>query len=95
VHPLPRDRLQQGRAEIGGRVRQDRRHPPGLPQLHGRLEELGIVWDAETLDRFLADPTAMVPGTFMWAGQVEDVRRQRDVIAFLQRSDRSLDICPR
>ena len=68
---------------------------PDFTRFTDALRNSGIVWDAETLDRFLADPTATVPRTWMWAGKVEDARRRRDVIAFLRRSDRSLDICPR
>jgi len=43
----------------------------------------GIVWDHETLDAFLADPGAVVPGTKMvfW-GLGEDDRRH--VIAYLE-----------
>jgi cytochrome c len=59
------------------------------------MRNSGIVWDADTLDRFLADPATMVPGTYMWGGKVEDAQRRRDVIAFLRLGDRSLDICPR
>ena len=67
---------------------------PDYPKYTAALRGSGIVWDAETLDRFLADPTAMVPGTYMWAGKVADSQRRRDVIAFLRGGDRSLDICP-
>lgn len=68
---------------------------PGVRFYTDAMRNSGIVWDAETLDRFLADPTAMVPGTYMWAGKVEDAQRRRDVIAFLRLGDRTLDICPR
>ncbi|HEX2113682.1 MAG TPA: c-type cytochrome [Alphaproteobacteria bacterium] len=59
------------------------------------LKKSGIVWDAETLDRFLADPAAMVSGTTMTWGKVADAQQRRDVLAFLSAGDTSLDICLR
>lgn len=67
---------------------------PDYPNFSDDLKKSGIVWDAEKLDQFLADPRAMVPGTSMWAGKVEDPQRRRDVIAFVQQEDTSLDLCP-
>jgi cytochrome c2 len=64
------------------------------PNFTAALKNSGIVWDTEILDRFLADPREMVPGTAMWVGKVEDAQRRRDVIAFLQHEDTSLDLCP-
>lgn len=57
------------------------------------LKTSGITWTVETLDRFLADPTTVVPGTYMWVGKVEDSRRRQDVIAFIESGDTSLDLC--
>lgn len=39
------------------------------------LKASGIVWDAETLDAFIANPSERVPGTFMLAGVPDPVRR--------------------
>jgi glucose/arabinose dehydrogenase/cytochrome c2 len=46
------------------------------------LKDSGLVWNAETLDRYLADPTALVPGTSMPAPTPEASDRA-DVIAYL------------
>ena len=55
------------------------------PSLLGATEKLkayGVIWTAETLDEFLADPNAKVPGTPM-AGILTDPQQRADVIAYL------------
>lgn len=47
------------------------------------LERSGLTWDAATLDRWLAAPTRLVPGTRMGTS-VPDRRDRRDIIAFLR-----------
>jgi cytochrome c len=42
-----------------------------------------IVWDGETLDRFLADPMKNVPGTSMIFSGVRDAKDRADLIAYL------------
>lgn len=46
------------------------------------LKKYGVIWSAETLDEFLADPNAKVPGTPM-AGRLVDPQERADVIAYL------------
>jgi len=46
------------------------------------LKKYGVIWSAETLDEFLADPNAKVPGTPM-AGVLADPQQRADVIAYL------------
>jgi cytochrome c len=46
------------------------------------LKKYGVIWDAETLDEFLADPNAKVPGTPM-IGMLADPQQRADVIAYL------------
>ena len=48
------------------------------------MKRSGIVWDAESLDRFLADPLAAVPGTTMTYDGVTDPGERADLIAYLQ-----------
>jgi cytochrome c len=43
----------------------------------------GLVWDAATLDRFLADPRAVVPGTKMGFAGIKDAAERADLIAYL------------
>lgn len=46
------------------------------------MRNSGIVWTADTLDRFLAAPAQTVPGTRMGTS-VPDAARRRAVIAYL------------
>jgi glucose/arabinose dehydrogenase/cytochrome c2 len=46
------------------------------------LTDSGLTWNAATLDRYLANPTATVPGTSM-AVQVASADDRRDLVAFL------------
>lgn len=48
------------------------------------LRDSGILWSAATLDRFLADPTAMVPGTRMRA-RTRSAEDRRAIIAYVER----------
>jgi len=46
------------------------------------LTKYGVIWSAQTLDEFLADPNAKAPGTPM-AGMLVDAQQRADVIAYL------------
>jgi cytochrome c len=46
------------------------------------LKKYGVIWSAETLNEFLADPNAKVPGTAM-IGILADPQQRADVIAYL------------
>jgi len=48
------------------------------------MKRSGIVWNAETLDRFIADPLGTVPGTTMGYAGVADPQERADLIAFLR-----------
>ncbi len=47
------------------------------------LQDSGIVWNAESLDRFLENPFKAVPGTRMGYAGVKDPQERADLIAFL------------
>ncbi len=47
------------------------------------MRKSGIVWSAKTLDRFLADPMAAVPGTTMTYAGIADGRERADLVAYL------------
>src|SRR5687767_7595548 len=44
-----------------------------------------LVWNKETLDRFLADPPKAVPGTTMTYAGVADPKERADLIAYLEK----------
>lgn len=46
------------------------------------LKKYGVTWTPETLDEFLANPNAKVPGTPM-VGILSDPQQRADVIAYL------------
>ena len=48
-----------------------------------------ITWDARALDRFLAKPLAMVPGSTMTYDGVPDPNERADLIAYLKRANQS------
>ncbi|WP_291842240.1 cytochrome c family protein [Maricaulis sp.] len=74
------------------------RHTVG-PNLHGliggaaasadrfayssQLSEAGLVWDLETLDAWIANPRALVPGNRMSFVGLRDAEDRRDVIAYI------------
>jgi cytochrome c len=46
------------------------------------MKKYGVTWSTETLDEFLANPSAKVPGTAM-TGILADPQQRADVIAYL------------
>lgn len=48
------------------------------------MRDSGIVWDADTLDRFLAAPQQVIPGARMVLS-IPDPDRRREVVAYLSR----------
>jgi cytochrome c len=58
------------------------------------LKKSGIVWTDESIDTFLRDPGKLVPGTGMAViGRIDSARDRREIIAFLKRQDKSIDLC--
>lgn len=47
------------------------------------LRNSKLVWDAATLDRFLADPQGLVPGSLMPFAGLADAKARADLIAYL------------
>ncbi len=43
----------------------------------------GLTWDAPTLDRYLAAPRTVIPGTLMSYQGLHDAQKRADVIAYL------------
>lgn len=46
------------------------------------LKGSGLTWDAATLDRWLTNPSALVPGTKMFF-KLDDAQSRADIIAYL------------
>lgn len=47
------------------------------------MKNAGIVWNARTLDRFIADPLKALPGTTMTYAGIKDPAERADLIAYL------------
>jgi cytochrome c len=46
----------------------------------------GLVWDAATLDRYIADPESVVAGTSMSVPPLRDEQERADLLVYLARS---------
>lgn len=47
------------------------------------LKQSGLTWDEAMLDRWLSNPSALVPGTKMFF-KIDDPQQRADIIAFLK-----------
>jgi cytochrome c len=50
------------------------------------MKRSGIVWSPETLDKFIADPQAVVPANRMPYAGIADAGDRADLIAYLQKA---------
>jgi len=50
------------------------------------MKNSGIVWNEQTLDRFLADPRGVVPGTKMTYAGIGNAQDRADLIAYLKQA---------
>jgi cytochrome c len=50
------------------------------------MKRSGLVWNEKTLDRFLANPLKVVPGTAMTYDGVPDRKDRADLIAYLRKA---------
>jgi cytochrome c len=57
---------------------------PGFTRYSDALAKSGLTWDAMTLDKWLAGPAKLVPGTAMSYPGLDDAQARADVIAYLK-----------
>jgi cytochrome c len=57
------------------------------------MKRSGLTWNEKTLDRFLKNPPATVPGTTMTYAGIPDAKERADLIAYLKAANRS-EACP-
>ena len=57
---------------------------PGYEAYSDAMRSSGIVWDRGTLDVFLRDPQARVPGTTMGYAGIKDPRERADLLAWMK-----------
>jgi cytochrome c len=89
-HSLDRDRTGPRHCGLFGRRAGSR---PGFDYSQA-MRGSGIVWNDATLDRFLAAPTKVVPGTAMGYAGVDDPRDRADLVAYLKAANGSRALCP-
>jgi cytochrome c len=53
------------------------------------MKQAKLTWDEKTLDRFLADPLKLVPGTTMTYAGIPDPQERADLIAYLRDAGKS------
>lgn len=86
-HALAFDRVGPRHCGLFGRVAGT---VPGF-DYSAAMKASKIRWNEETLDRFLAKPLAVVPGTSMTYDGVSDPKDRSDLIAYLKRVNDSAD----
>jgi cytochrome c len=84
-HALPYDRVGPRHCGLFGRLAGS---VPGF-EYSSAMKNSKITWDEKTLDRFLAKPLAMVPGSTMTYDGVPDAIERADLIAYLKRANRT------
>jgi cytochrome c len=65
---------------------------PGFGRYSAPLRDSGLVWNRGTLDRWLADPAALVPGNAMAFAGIGDARARADLIAYLTAASEGKDV---
>lgn len=65
---------------------------PGF-EYSAAMKQSGIVWTARTLDRFLAAPLEVVPGTTMTYAGIADAKERADLIAYLRKATANSPRC--
>ena len=81
-HALARDRTGPRHCGLFGRKAGS---VPGF-DYSDAMKKSAIVWDEKTLNLFLANPTGVVPGTFMGYDGVKDPAERSDLIAYLKKA---------
>ena len=55
----------------------------GFPRYSDAMKHADVVWNEATLDRWLTNPDAFIPGTSMTFPGIRDSQQRQDVIAYL------------
>ncbi|MEP4501471.1 MAG: c-type cytochrome [Alphaproteobacteria bacterium] len=78
-HAVAHDRVGPRHCGLKGR------QAGGMPgfEYSDAMRATGFTWNRQTLDRFLADPLGVVPGTTMTYDGIKDARERRDLVAYL------------
>lgn len=80
---------------LGGIIGRRAGSVPDYDSYSDAMKNSDIIWTEESLDAYLANPEAFIPGNGMAtsAGNLKDKLQRRDLIDFLKKPDNSLDLC--
>ena len=84
-HALAYDRVGPRHCGLFGRLAGS---VPGF-EYSPAMKNSKITWDEKSLDRFLAKPLAMFPGSTMTYDGVPDPKERADLIAYLKRANQT------
>jgi cytochrome c len=89
-HALAYDRVGPRHCGLFGR------HAGSVPGFtySAAMRRAKIIWNEKTLDRFLAKPLKMLPGSTMTYDGVPDLAERADLIAYLKKANASAADCP-
>jgi len=62
-------------------------------QYSSAMKKYGVIWNEETLDRFIENPLKAVPGTKMGYAGVKDPKERADLIAYLKQATGDPKLC--
>jgi cytochrome c len=62
-------------------------------QYSSAMKKYGVIWNEETLDRFIENPLKTVPGTKMGYAGVKDPQERADLIAYLKKATSDPKVC--
>ena len=82
-HAIDRDRTGPRHAGLFGRRAGSLPNFPYSAAMKGAGDK-GLVWNDDTLDKFLESPTKYIPGTRMGYAGVKDSQERADLIAYLK-----------
>jgi cytochrome c len=86
-HALAYDRVGPRHCGLFGRMAGS---VPGF-EYSAAMKDSKFSWDEKTLERFLAKPLAMVPGSTMTYDGVPTLQERMDLIAYLKRAQQTPD----
>jgi cytochrome c len=84
-HAIDRDRTGPRHAGLFGRRAGSVPDFPYSPAMK-KAGEAGLVWNDETLDKFLQNPTKFIPGTRMTYAGVKNDQDRADLLAYLKQA---------
>ncbi len=91
-------KLEEGKHAVGpslyGLIGREIGSAAGYEKYSGALDQVGEVWDFETLFAYLEDPKGMAPGTSMAFSGLKDPEDRADVIVYINQADGSPEPLP-